>query len=125
MVRGVPDRIYYYQHHKVLEEVIPRSIVLVACADDNPDQILGWICAETVNGPALVIHYVYVKYAMRKWGIAKQLVQLLQASEQPVAVFHTHRTKAGKSIVLDKKLGWIYNPYLLFQDLPESEDAQG
>ena len=28
--QSIPNTVYYHQHHKILEEVIPRSVVLVA-----------------------------------------------------------------------------------------------
>lgn len=115
LVRAIPNTVYYYQHHKILEHLLPRSIVLVACNEQDPDQILGWICAEVID-TALVVHYVYTKQPFRKFGIAKRLVDLLQETEQPPAVMVTHNTQMARPIIKAKK--WIYNPYLLFSTLP-------
>ena len=115
LVRSIPNTVYYYQHHKILEALLPRSVVLIACNEENPDQILGWICAEVVD-TALVIHYMYVKQPFRKFGIAKRLVGILEESESPPAVMVTHSTPISRPIIKDK--GWVYNPYLLFATLP-------
>jgi len=116
--RGIPNNIYYYNQHKILEQLLPKGIVLVACNEQDPDQILGYVCAEVVD-TALVIHYMYVKHPFRKFGIATKLVMLLEQSEKPPAIMYTHKTAAAKAIILAKELKWIYNPYLVFDKLPE------
>lgn len=112
---GVPNRFYYYYHQKVLETIVPNSIVLVACLEESPDTILGWCCAQVVD-TALIFHYVYVKGGFRKFGIAKRLVNALLESEKPPAVFVSHLVPTLKGRIKD--MGWMYNPYLLFMKLP-------
>lgn len=127
-VRGVPNGVYYRLHHKVLETVIPRSIVAVAVSQDDPDQIIGWVCAER-HGNILTIHYVYVKYMFRRHGVAKKLVQLLVDTEKAEVLLCTHRThvvgheeKDEKSILERHEI--LYNPYALFMSLPEQWHAE-
>lgn len=117
---GIPNRFFYYYHHKILEALIPESVVLVACLETDPDTILGWCCAQVVD-TALVIHYLYVKYNFRKFGIARRLVTTLLESERPPAVFVTHLMPHLKRKVRD--LNWLYNPYLLFMKLPLGWEA--
>ncbi len=126
MVRSVPNTVYYHQHHKILEAIMPNGIVIVACNEEDPDQILGWCCAEVVD-TALVIHYIYIKQPFRKFGIATKLVTLLEETEKPPAVMVTHSNPMVRPLIKDK--GWVYNPYLLFSSLPddwnhEEEDNQ-
>lgn len=118
-VRGVPNNIFYYQHHKVLEHLIPRSIVVVACSEDDPDLIVGWVCAELVD-TALVVHYVYVKHDYRRMGVAKALLTFLVDAEKPPAVMYTHKTKAAIAAAPE---GWMYNPYLIFRLARDWENA--
>tara|TARA_E500000331_G_scaffold265443_1_gene256654 strand:- start:342 stop:815 length:474 start_codon:yes stop_codon:yes gene_type:complete len=125
--QSIPNTVYYHQHHKILEEVIPRSVVLVACNHEDPDQILGWMCAEVVD-TAMVIHYVYIKKTFRKFGLAKRLVETMAEVEKPPAFMCTHSNREVRDIVERHKI--IYNPYLLFDKLPEGwstddqEDSQ-
>lgn len=114
---GCPNRIFFYYHHKILETLIPRSIVMVACSETDPDQILGWICAELMDN-ALVVHYAYTKHPFRRWGICKLLVDTLIESEKPVALMYTHQTPSSKKVLKDNK-EWIYHPYLAFLTLPQ------
>lgn len=120
LVKGVSNRIYYYLHHKVLDSKLSAdgAIVLLAVDSQNPDSILGWIWADVVD-TALVIHYIYVKHAFRRRGVAKMLVQLVKDAEKPPAIMYTHRTNVVPKILKKEGLEWIYNPYLLFTTLPQ------
>jgi len=122
MVQSVPNTAYYYQHHKILEQVIPRSVVLVACNHEDPDQILGWMCAEVVD-TAMVLHYVYVKKSFRKFGLATRLVETMRKVEDPPAIMTTHSNREVRDILEDKEI--MYNPYLLFANLPEGWMTDG
>jgi GNAT superfamily N-acetyltransferase len=46
--------------------------VLVACDDVDPDVLHGFIAFDE---PERVVDYLYVKKAMRGFGVAQQLVQ--------------------------------------------------
>lgn len=119
-VKGVPNTIYYASHHRVLEHLIPRSTVLVAANPDATEQILGWICAELVNG-AFVLHFLYVKNVFRRFGLAQKLVASLEEVEKPVAHFFTHRTRSMTRWEQGRR--WIYNPYYVWKTLPEGWDS--
>lgn len=127
-VRGVPNRVYYYYHHKVLEALLTRCTVMVACYDHTPDQILGYVCAELFDS-ALVVHYVYTKQTFRGFGVARKLVKHLIDAEKPPAVLYTHKTK--DVFPIERKMkgeGWIFHPYMLWVSLPEKwedEESEG
>lgn len=121
--RGIPNNIYYYNHHKILEELIPRSTVLVSCNGEDSDQILGWCCYEVVD-TAVVLHYLYVKHPFRGFRVAESLVGSILSKEQPPAVMYTHSTRAASKIIKTKNLDWIYNPYLGFQSLPKGWEQE-
>lgn len=122
MVRGVPNSIYFSYHHKILEELLPRSIVLVACNPADTDQIVGYICAEVFDN-CLVVHYVYVKQPLRRLGVAKKLLDTLLESEKPAAVQYTAKTPSIFDFEKQlKEQRIIYNPYLLYATLPEGWD---
>lgn len=118
MVRGVPNSIYYHYHHKILEEVLPRSVVLMACNAEDTDQLVGFICAEVFE-KSLVVHYVYVKQAFRRLEVAKRMLQTLIDSEKPELIQYTAKTPS--IFEFERKLkdqGMVYNPYLLYTTLP-------
>lgn len=119
---GVPNDIYYQMHHKLLETLIPRSLLLVLCNMDDPDQIIGWACVER-QPQILMLHYVYVKHSLRKQGFMKLLLEELLAHEDVRFKFTTHMTTAWDAM-RPKDQGWIYNPYALFTALPEDWGAE-
>lgn len=139
-VDSIPNRVYYWYHHKILEQLLARSAVVVLCNEEDPDQILAWACVEKLVDKVLVIHYLYVKHAFRKQGLARRLMGFLFDKEKPSAMFVTHWTRAAAGIEYHFKrqlkvetfhlpseqgpLPVVYNPYLLYHKLPEDWDAQ-
>lgn len=140
----VPNRVYYSQHHKILENLLEKSTVLVLCNANNPAQALGWMCYE-VDANILIIHYIYVKEIFRRQGLATKLVKYVMDNKSlNVArnvVLTTHQTHKSKKITRGHRgdwrkqepacgawndrhpehvIDWIYNPYALFYRLPEN-----
>ena len=66
------DRDVYFhlmsRHIKALMRE-PDAMSLVACAPDDPDTVVGW---SVITGGTL--HYVYVREALRKHGVARKLL---------------------------------------------------
>lgn len=100
--RLIDDKIYFKVYHDVIERIItkPGVVVRVACLKEDPDVILGYSVWEADK-----LHWVQIKKAWRKVGIAKSLVP-------PTITTVTHLTDVGKSIFLVKRL--IFNPFILF-----------
>jgi GNAT superfamily N-acetyltransferase len=131
-VSTVPNRIYFNQHHKILEKLIPRATCLIACNEMDPDHIYGYVIAEVMD-QHLVVHYIYVKDSLRRFGVAKKLVQHLLRSLPVVQdrIITTHQTHKSKALLHGWKswdlaparerygIEFLYNPYLLFYSLPE------
>lgn len=92
------EPIFHENYRKVIERLMRRSSVKVACLKEDNDVILGWSCSEPE-----VLHFVFVKDAWRRMGIAKDLV--------PGNIqFITHLTKIGQYA---KKGHWKFNPFLI------------
>jgi len=128
-VRAMPDQQYYHFQHKLLEELLPESVVKVACNAERNDQILGWICAQPTT-EALIVHFVYVKQPFRGLGVARRLVTELLNDYGLTEIVFTHRTKlfwparrVGKEepeeSFVQKANRWrlIYNPFMAFKGL--------
>ena len=67
--RGVEGDRFYSGHREILENILQRSLVVVACLEEVPDAVLGWACIE----PGCV-HYTYVKNKYRRKGVATKLI---------------------------------------------------
>ncbi len=112
-VRSVPNTVYYAEQHKVIEKILqrPQILVSVACCPEDHSEIYGFVICEYRDNTA-IIHWCYVKFALRGFGVAKSLLDLV-VTDNIQRVEYSHRTK-----VIDK-LGnrlkdFIYNPYTAF-----------
>lgn len=93
---------FFVRYKAVLATLLSKSTLSlrVACLADDTDIILGWAMWD---GP--VLHYIYVKDAFRRQGIAK----LLTAGAKLDTV--THITTVGDE--LRQRYGWKFNPFLV------------
>lgn len=106
-VRGKAD--YYKRHHELIERLLPRSKVLVACDPQAHGEVWSYCCFEARPG-ACVVHWVYTKQAYRRFGLAGCLVGLaLQVVPRPLE--HSHRTDAWAP--LGRRYRSTYNPNAL------------
>lgn len=99
--QDMEHKAYFLFQHRLIEEILRRSNVLLAVSEDDPDQIFGWVCFED-REEGFTIHYVYVKATFRKLGIGRALVDSL-----PEAEWFTHKTYGSAFFGAD------YNPYLV------------
>ena len=84
-----PGQAFYHQQKAKVAALLdePTTAVLMATHQDEPDDLIGWICVKL--GPEPVIHYAYVKSLYRQMGIAKALVEAAGIDlTQPVIVSH-------------------------------------
>lgn len=116
-VSGTPNNQYYFYQHKLIEALVPRSIVLVVANRADSTHILGWTCAEIAD-TALLLHYMYVKDAFRKQGIGSQLLHFMEEHESPPAIITTHRTHRTDRL-LGSERTWFHNRYLAFENLDD------
>lgn len=84
--REMDKEVFFANYHKVIETILQRSGVRVACLEDEPDVILGY----SVVYAQFTLHWVFVKRSWRKMGIAKRLVEDANTC--------THLTELGKKI---------------------------
>lgn len=103
--------VYAAGMNKLLDRLL-HGDVHVAYATEVPDEIVGWVCRNelvTTRVPRH-LHYVYVKQAYRRLGIATQLIEDVKCG--PISNMYTHETRAGRGFA--QKLALRFNPYLLF-----------
>lgn len=115
-VQGIPNNQYFFFQHKLIEAIVPRSIVIVAAAKEDPHIILGWLCAEVAD-TALLLHYAYVKNDYRKMGIGSGMLRFVKEYEQPPAIITTHATRSMQHLMQGEPV-WFHNRFLAFVDLP-------
>ena len=87
-------------YHKVLEALINKSIVNVACLVEDRDVILGYSILSTDEE---TVHWCFVKSAFRNRGISKDLLP------SNIATF-THFSTVGLDIA-KKHPDCVFNPF--------------
>ena len=104
----ISNPVYYQFQHEAIERLLKRCTVQVICSAADNNELQGYVVYEIVDG-VLVFHFAYVKHVYRKLGLLKLATKSLNISE---GGFYTHDTAIGNKIIRDKKLKFIYNPYL-------------
>ena len=105
-------REYWTQHWELATRLIERAGVLIAHQPGAPDLFLGWVCTDPVRK---VCHYVYVKHAFRRGGVATRLLSRVHGP-RPV-LRYTHQPARAQLREAADKLGWTYSPYALMESL--------
>lgn len=79
------NTIFFNDYRKVVDRLLDRSSVLVACVKDEPGTILGYLVHEPDQ-----LHYVFVKGAFRRLGIGRGLFD--KAFPGQHVIEFTHKT---------------------------------
>lgn len=120
--KHIPRDVFFANHHLVLDRIFARApVVKVAVMPDAPEVVFGWSVTEPRQRtsivdreagivrvePADLVHYVYVKPAFRRHGVAKALLEHIKAP-----FTYTHHTYILRD--LHKHVaGSAYNPYAI------------
>jgi hypothetical protein len=101
------NSIFFDEYNKVIDNILanPEVSIQVACMPENHEIIFGYCVTQKPN----IIHFVFVKDAFTRNGIAKCLTDI--GAEE---IIYTHKTQAIKEI-LTKYPNLTYNPFLLFK----------
>lgn len=100
MAKLVPRDIFFAEHHKVIDRILnhPNTQIRLAVLPSDPSVILGWAVRQH-----LTLHYIYVKPAFRRYGIASALI-----GDQPWSTY-SHHTYLLRDLPLHNK---SFNPYV-------------
>jgi GNAT superfamily N-acetyltransferase len=103
----------------VIDQILSHSEVKIACPLDDPHTITGYLIYE----PPKLLHFIYVKEAFQRLGIAKALINYAfewhdKGDEQ---IEYTNRTHSVHEI-LKSHPKFLYNPFHLFINLKQHKD---
>lgn len=100
-------RVYEDEQRRTIRELLARdgTTLLIAHDPEDDDAIIGWALVEPNVSPP-VVHYVYVKKAIRGTGVARAL--LVRYGLPSVPCHFTHQPVIHQK---EKRLpkGWVYN----------------
>lgn len=108
--KAMINDVYFPEYKARLEAIVATGSVLVACASDDPDQILGYLLFSELAGRT-ILHYVYVKYPFRQHGIAKSLILTAKPDFGNSHTVITHQPKGWQEV--SNKYQLVYNPALV------------
>lgn len=98
----IPKKIFMEHYKLIIEAILKKNTVKIACLIDEEDVILGYsILSDDFN----TLHWIFVKLAFRNKGIGKSL-----CPSHPTYV--SHLTALGKNL-LPKLNGAVFNPFSL------------
>jgi GNAT superfamily N-acetyltransferase len=89
-------RSYFDGHTPLVRALLQQARVLVACTQEDPGLILGFVVFEPAGGPAGtdVLDFLYVKKAWRKLGVGRMLLAATGLTPTLDGVQVTFATKA-------------------------------
>lgn len=98
----MPKDVFMENYSKVLNHLVSKSLIRVACLPEDEDIILGY---SMFSKYADTLHYVFVKQKWRTKGIGRSLC--------PTPATYTHFTDLGLNLVKTKLPDCIFNPFSL------------
>jgi len=103
-----PKITVYEMHREVVSRLLEESITLVACMEDDPDQVLAWVCAQRIP-KFLIMHYCYTKAPFRRFGLAGTLLNAFDYKPgEPIVI--SHKSYICKD--LKGRYNFLYIPHL-------------
>lgn len=96
--------LYRLRWGAIIDALIERSQIVVACDAESPGVVWGWLCWESlaldpprIRHPA-VAHYAYVKDGARKQGVLRALTTHLRLTANG-GFYYSHSTASLKTIL--------------------------
>lgn len=111
----MPSKVYLDYQGPMIHKCLHDAPTIIACMDDEPTQIIGYLTAKPLHGDSILIHYGFVKNWARRMEVMKQLLN--QFNYEGKSLVCTHFFKLFPD--LKEKYKLIYDPTLL-QDLPDA-----
>lgn len=103
--RSATDQVYWFNQSLLASKLLRESETLIATLAGEPDLFVGYVVWQRD-----VLHYVYVKAAYRRDGVASRLLEFCKLAD--FGKFDTC-THLGRDNAWLTRRGINYNPYAL------------
>jgi hypothetical protein len=104
----VSDEVYFREQKRLVLRLLEDTNVLLACDPVDPGVIWGYLVGASDGQGFGVVHWVYTKHALRKFGIARALL----AQAGILAGFEaSHLTDIGRRLLVDHPGLFTFNPW--------------
>lgn len=115
---GILHRIYSSEHNSIINKVLNKSKVIIACDKDDEDHIFGYMVYENTEAIDLdIFHYIYIKAPFQKKSVALNMISDVKKGNNAV---YTHKNEKASWIatkLLKDYENINYNPYLFFKEI--------
>lgn len=106
----MPGRFYFKGETFRLNQLTDKSETFIACLDEEPSQILGWVCLT--RSPSPIVHYAFVKSSFRRLKIFDSMLQVLVPDLAKTDTIITRISKEALDYGILHKYRLVFNPYL-------------
>ena len=90
------DKIKRCWGYGVIDRLLDKGEVIVACHRDAPDVALGYVVFQR-DGDGIILHYCHVKKSFQRFGIATALIDSAISTDHSW-VEYTHETQFSRYI---------------------------
>lgn len=101
----MPKELYFKEQRAVIDKILKKSYITVACNSEDEHQIFGYIVHRQLGDEIGIISWIYVRPVYRGFGIAKKLLE--SAGEMHVI---THALPKSRWFL--RKFNLVFNPYM-------------
>lgn len=105
----IPNSIYFPHQAQIINAIINQHGATVACIDDEPNTIVGYLVSQPVNDTNVIVHWAQTKGIFRRMGVLTTLLKNLEVQNKNIIC--THAFPLFKD--LKEKHHLIYDPTLL------------
>jgi hypothetical protein len=98
---------YFKLHHPLVERILSRSRIWIACSYSDPDVIAGYIVAE----PPGVLHWVFIREGFKRMGLMRLLITAAGLPSNLEGVEFSHDSADYYRHLRSRFPKAIFNPY--------------
>ena len=101
----MPRELYYKEQRARIDKILKKSIVMVACNQEDEDQIFGYIVYRSISEHLDLVSAVYVRHVYRNFGICGLLFKHMGNAD-----IVTHCSPKRRWLL--KRYNLIFNPFM-------------
>lgn len=105
----IPNEIYFEHQNALINRILSQCPVIVACIDDDPSQIVGYLVAQQHDDSNILVHWGCVKGIYRRQKVMKGLLEQLDYQNKNLICTHYF----GLFKQLKERYNLIYDPTIL------------
>jgi len=110
---GMMNSVFYIGHRRVIESLLPESLILVAALEEDPSIIVGYAVIGA-HDASPILHWCHVKEPFRRRGIASLLFGAANFPPKLKGVVLSHASDDWYKFLRSKFPDAVYDPYRQF-----------